>query len=324
MIFQTPAPEPAQVAAAPTPKFSWASLSQSSSSSSTATTEKVEEPAPTAATTTSSSASTHSESNLVQSEEPITKTSDHKPPVVEAKASEIDSSREDNVEEETQPSSSLVSASAPSVVTSMQENDATIENPEQASDKVAENVDQVDEAKAKEALDDKPVDNGTTAVISETDSNDDVKPDSNGNFATDDNENITNLKSPAQNDETVKDDVSKTKDVVAKDDEVTEDVKPLTNGDVASEEANPPYKDDQWSPLNTDGKKQYDRDFLISLQTNPLSMQKPGTLPSNMEVILNAPNLDTIRSVTSAPNLKMFDSQQPFRSSASHQRGTPR
>ena len=320
MILQATAPEPTQAAVAPTPKFSWASLSQSSSSSSTATTEKVEEPAPTAATTSTSSASAHSESNLVQSEEPITKTSDHKPPVVEAKASEIESSREDNVEEETQPSSSLVSASAPSVVTSMQENDATIENPEQASDKVAENVDQVDEAKAKEALDVKPVDNGTNAVISETDSNNDVKPDSNGNFATDDNENITNLKSPAQNEETVKDDVSKTEDEVTK----AEDVKPLTNGDVTSEEANPQYKDDQWSPLNTDGKKQYDRDFLISLQTNPLSMQKPGTLPSNMEVILNAPNLDTIRNVTSAPNLKMFDSQQPFRSSASHQRGTPR
>ena len=306
---------------APTPKFSWASLSQSSSSSSTATTEKVEEPAPT-------SASTHSESNPVQSEEPITKTSDHNPPAGGENASEIDSSNEDNVKEVTQPSSSLVSASAPIVVTSMQENDATIENPEQASDKVAENVDQVDEAKAKEALDLKPVDNGTNAVIGETDSND-VKPDSNGNFATDDNENITNLKSLAQNDKAVKDDTFKPDEVVSK----AEEVKPLTNGDVASEEedgskkdveANRQYKDDQWSPLNTDGKKQYDRDFLISLQTNPLSMQKPGTLPSNMEVILNAPNLDTIRNVTSAPNLKMFDSQQPFRSSASHQRGTPR
>ncbi len=302
---------------APTPKFSWASLSQSSSSSSTATAEKMEEPAPT-------SASTHSESNLVQSEEPITKTNDHKPPAGGENASEIDPSNEDNVKEEPQPSSSLVSAPAPIVVTSMQENDATIENPEQASDKVAESDDQVDEAKAKEALDLKPVDNGTDAVIGETDSNN-VKPDSNGNFATDDNENITNLKSLAQKDEAVKDDASKPEDGVTK----AEEVKPLTNGDIASEEEDGSkrdvlYKDDQWSPLNTDGKKQYDRDFLISLQTNPLSMQKPGTLPSNMEVILNAPNLDTIRNVTSAPNLKMFDSQQPFRSSASHQRGTPR
>ena len=84
------------------------------------------------------------------------------------------------------------------------------------------------------------------------------------------------------------------------------------------------YKEDQWSPLNTDGKKQYDRDFLISLQTSKLALQKPGTLPPNMEVILHSPNLDTIRNVTSAPNLKMFDTQQPFRSSVSHNRGTPR
>ena len=160
-------------------------------------------------------------------------------------------------------------------------------------------------------------------MISETDSNNVVMLDSNGNFDTDDIKNITKLKSLAQNDEGVKEEDSMEVEVA----------KPLTNGDVISEEdespakvveANPLYKDDQWSPLNTDGKKQYDRDFLISLQTNPLSMQKPGTLPANMEVILNAPNLDTIRSVTSAPNLKMFDSQQPFRSSASHQRGTPR
>ena len=144
------------------------------------------------------------------------------------------------------------------------------------------------------------------------------EPDSNGNFATDDNENITNIKCFAH-EESHGDDVKEPAH--------------LTNGDIATEpeedqeakkdESQPPYKDDQWSPLNTEGKKQYDRDFLISLQTNPLSLQKPGTLPSNMEVILNAPNLDTIRNVTSAPNLKMFD-MPAIRSSASHHRGTPR
>ena len=337
-------------------------MSQSSSSSSTATadtttekaeelattTEKTEEPAPSTTTTEkakepapspspASSASSHSESNHV---EPITKSSEQTPPVVE-KSSETDLSND--VTEVTPSSSSLVSAPAPSHV-AMQEKDATTENPEQGSDNVADNIDQVDEAKAKEALDDKPVDNGTNAVISETDSNDVVMLDSNGNFDTDDIKNITKLQSLAHNDENVMDEVSKEVEIAkpltnndeSVKDEVSEKVevtKPLTNGDVITEEdessvkvveANPLYKDDQWSPLNTDGKKQYDRDFLISLQTNPLSMQKPGTLPANMEVILNAPNLDTIRSVTSAPNLKMFDSQQPFRSSASHQRGTPR
>ena len=167
----------------------------------------------------------------------------------------------------------------------------------------------------------KPTDNGNHAVIEESD----VKPDSNGNFATDDNLNITNLKSFAH---------EESLDLAVKED------KPLTNGDVAMEETLEEeeeeeedvkkgegllqYKEDQWSPLNTDGKKQYDRDFLISLQTSKLALQKPGTLPPNMEVILHSPNLDTIRNVTSAPNLKMFDTQQPFRSSVSHNRGTPR
>merc|ERR1712012_1100647 len=35
------------------------------------------------------------------------------------------------------------------------------------------------------------------------------------------------------------------------------------------------YKEDQWSPLNPEGKKQYDREFLICLQRDPLSLTKP-------------------------------------------------
>ena len=31
----------------------------------------------------------------------------------------------------------------------------------------------------------------------------------------------------------------------------------------------------QWSPVNPEGKKQYERDFLLQLQKNPLSLQKP-------------------------------------------------
>merc|ERR1719188_2657263 len=44
------------------------------------------------------------------------------------------------------------------------------------------------------------------------------------------------------------------------------------------------YKDDQWSPINTEGKKQYTRDFLMQLQRGPQSMEKPTNLP-NMEII---------------------------------------
>ena len=41
---------------------------------------------------------------------------------------------------------------------------------------------------------------------------------------------------------------------------------------------------DQWSPSNTEGKKQYDRSFLLQLQTVPLSMEKPANLPQ-MDII---------------------------------------
>ncbi|KRT79506.1 hypothetical protein AMK59_7397 [Oryctes borbonicus] len=39
-----------------------------------------------------------------------------------------------------------------------------------------------------------------------------------------------------------------------------------------------PYKDDQWSPSNTAGKKIYDRDFLLALRNDPKSRKKPDNL----------------------------------------------
>ncbi|GIY97916.1 eukaryotic translation initiation factor 4 gamma 3 [Caerostris extrusa] len=44
------------------------------------------------------------------------------------------------------------------------------------------------------------------------------------------------------------------------------------------------YKENQWSPLNPEGKKQYDRDFLLQLQFVPLSQRKPSNLP-NLAII---------------------------------------
>lgn len=44
------------------------------------------------------------------------------------------------------------------------------------------------------------------------------------------------------------------------------------------------YKEDQWSPINPDGKRQYDRSFLLELQNNSLSLKKPDNLP-NLEVV---------------------------------------
>ena len=49
------------------------------------------------------------------------------------------------------------------------------------------------------------------------------------------------------------------------------------------------YKEDQWSHLNQYGKKQYDREFLICLQRDPLSLTKPNTLPA-VEIVKDKPN----------------------------------
>ena len=44
---------------------------------------------------------------------------------------------------------------------------------------------------------------------------------------------------------------------------------------------------DQWSPLNPEGKKQYDREFLLSLRDQVSSRTKPKNLPDLPDVILN-------------------------------------
>jgi hypothetical protein len=43
-------------------------------------------------------------------------------------------------------------------------------------------------------------------------------------------------------------------------------------------------KEDQWSPQNPEGKKQYNREFLIRLQRDPLSLTKPNYLPAMVMV----------------------------------------
>lgn len=50
------------------------------------------------------------------------------------------------------------------------------------------------------------------------------------------------------------------------------------------------YKEDQWSPINTGGKKMYDRDFLMKLQFDPHSKIKPLNLP-DLEIVLKDPRV---------------------------------
>merc|ERR1719445_2217660 len=72
--------------------------------------------------------------------------------------------------------------------------------------------------------------------------------------------------------------------------EIVDDDENVNPDDSKTQKLKYDYKEDQWSPLNPEGKKQYDREFLICLQRDPLSLQKPGNLP-NMEIVKDKPNL---------------------------------
>jgi hypothetical protein len=57
---------------------------------------------------------------------------------------------------------------------------------------------------------------------------------------------------------------------------------------------------DQWSPYNKDGKKKYDRDFLMQLQYDPQSLKKPEDLPK-LEVVI-----DKVSKVDATMNFPWF------------------
>ena len=48
------------------------------------------------------------------------------------------------------------------------------------------------------------------------------------------------------------------------------------------------YKEDQWSPLNPEGKKLYDRNFLLTLQWENESTKKPEGLTHLPDIVLDA------------------------------------
>uniref|UniRef100_A0A803VZ20 Eukaryotic translation initiation factor 4 gamma 3 n=1 Tax=Ficedula albicollis TaxID=59894 RepID=A0A803VZ20_FICAL len=47
------------------------------------------------------------------------------------------------------------------------------------------------------------------------------------------------------------------------------------------------YKPEQWKPLDPEGKKQYDREFLLDIQFMPACIQKPEGLPPISDVVLD-------------------------------------
>ncbi|XP_018310544.1 eukaryotic translation initiation factor 4 gamma isoform X4 [Mycetomoellerius zeteki] len=61
------------------------------------------------------------------------------------------------------------------------------------------------------------------------------------------------------------------------------------------------YKEGQWSPVNMTGRKSYDREFLLRLQFDPNSKQKPANLP-NLQAVLK----DSLQNTHNAMDLRAF------------------
>ncbi|KFQ12702.1 Eukaryotic translation initiation factor 4 gamma 3, partial [Leptosomus discolor] len=57
------------------------------------------------------------------------------------------------------------------------------------------------------------------------------------------------------------------------------------------------YKPEQWKPLDPEGKKQYDREFLLDFQFMPACIQKPEGLPPISDVVLDKLRGEPIKQV---------------------------
>ncbi|XP_045154685.1 eukaryotic translation initiation factor 4 gamma 3 isoform X2 [Echinops telfairi] len=86
-----------------------------------------------------------------------------------------------------------------------------------------------------------------------------------------------------------------------------EDVEPVRNGaesisegegidtnsgstDSSGDGSTFPFKPESWKPADTEGKKQYDREFLLDFQFMPACIQKPEGLPPISDVVLDKIN----------------------------------
>ncbi|XP_069730969.1 eukaryotic translation initiation factor 4 gamma 3 isoform X12 [Phaenicophaeus curvirostris] len=57
------------------------------------------------------------------------------------------------------------------------------------------------------------------------------------------------------------------------------------------------YKPEQWKPLDPEGKKQYDREFLLDFQFMPACIQRPEGLPPISDVVLDKVRGEPIKQV---------------------------
>nr|KAF6381842.1 eukaryotic translation initiation factor 4 gamma 3 [Pipistrellus kuhlii] len=58
-----------------------------------------------------------------------------------------------------------------------------------------------------------------------------------------------------------------------------------------------PFKPASWKPADTEGKKQYDREFLLDFQFMPACIQKPEGLPPISDVVLDKINQPKLRTI---------------------------
>ncbi|NXT65586.1 IF4G3 factor, partial [Chaetops frenatus] len=63
------------------------------------------------------------------------------------------------------------------------------------------------------------------------------------------------------------------------------------------------YKPEQWKPLDPEGKKQYDREFLLDIQFMPACIQKPEGLPPISDVVLDKVNQPKLPMRTLDPRI---------------------
>ncbi|PSN41963.1 hypothetical protein C0J52_06437, partial [Blattella germanica] len=76
------------------------------------------------------------------------------------------------------------------------------------------------------------------------------------------------------------------------------------------------YSEDQWSPVNPDGKKKYGRDFLMELQKDPQSQRKPN-LMIDLDIFLKD---NTNRRLADRPFSNM---NRPISERSAHENFTP-
>nr|XP_039329745.1 eukaryotic translation initiation factor 4 gamma 3 isoform X12 [Saimiri boliviensis boliviensis] len=64
-----------------------------------------------------------------------------------------------------------------------------------------------------------------------------------------------------------------------------------------------PFKPESWKPTDTEGKKQYDREFLLDFQFMPACIQKPEGLPPISDVVLDKINQPKLPMRTLDPRI---------------------